>query len=426
MRPSRAFVVGLASLAALPACAAGSGSSGSGSNTSVAATSSAAKPAASPSPAARSPSPSPTPSPSPSPFLNGSVHLDPTKAAHWLFSSSGGNGTNGGVITFAVDPSTGVLTAANDTPVPPNFGAFCLAADPTGTILFVSGVGGSGAAGWLMPMAISSGALTAGTPVATTTLVPFALAVDPASQNVFTAESTTVSAFSYAAGAGTLAAETPLQSPTGTQWTRGLCIDATGSTLYYAPHPGAGIEVVPLASGAFAASAPTTIALNPAHDVSSLALAPSGNVLYVGTPDDVVCVLTRTSTGWTQVDVHAHEPAITSQSVTITALALDASGQFLATSHGGPNSYPGTDDASLFRVDATGALTLVVATPAHVGSAPNNVIWNPGGNVFYVADTWTNSIAAYVALPSGVIELPGSPFVLPNGEQLPTGLAVTR
>jgi 6-phosphogluconolactonase (cycloisomerase 2 family) len=372
-------------------------------------------------------------------------------------ATTGGGATNfvyvanatDSISTFAADPSTGALTAQADVATPAGFGPFWLAVDPTGSILFCSGIGGQTPAGAVLPLSIASGVLTPGAPVNTASVQPFGLAVDPVSEFVYTADfnnftppasSTatppggTISAFSYATGTGALTAGTPA-SATGGPAPSAIVVDPQGANVFVALAAAAAIQVIPLQNGALNAPSGglSGLQMSPQHQCNSLAIDKAGATLYVGNADDTISVfdfssITSASTPPTQTDVNVHATPLANQAF-VSALAIDSTGKFLVSANGGTAASPqgGTDDVSMFTISPShGALTLVQTTPAVATSTPSGAIFNSGLGVCYVTNSGTATVSAYNVTSTGIVEMTGSPFALPSGDQGPMGIAVSK
>jgi len=365
----------------------------------------------------------------------------PLVPSNWLYVATGGNGAPSTVTTFKVDTTDGTLSAPTDTPMnqPTTYGVAprAIVVDESASELFITDVGAGAPAGGIIPAPFKNGVLMPGAWLATTNAVPSNAAVDSASKMVYTANYGTfgmgaagfiftgpgsVSAYGY----GSAFAPASPASIAVEDGPSGICLDPTGNgTLYVCclgytvPPSSTAIYAIPLgAGGALPTTAPTSIPLSPGHACYSMTINSSGTVLYMGTGDDVVTVLTLANGAWTQTDVAAHDPI--QPNTTLRGIALDPSGSYLATAN-----YD-TDDATLFSVAASGAIARITSTTPIAGSLPTAVVFNGDGTVCYVAETWTNEIGAYSVSAKGMTPLAGSPFALPNGDQLPGGLAVSK
>lgn len=350
-------------------------------------------------------------------------------ASNWLYVAD----SNDTITTFKVDPATGAISGAADTALPTGFGPMGMAVDPTGSILFVTGVGGQTPAGQLLPIAISNGTLTVGTPAKTASPLPFGVCVDPASESVFTADFNaattagqqpppgTCSGFTYAPSSGALtpgnpASQTLLSNPAA------VCMDPKGSYIFAALAGGA-VQIINVTGGQMQASAqPQGLNLTPAHQCNAILLV--GATLVVGNVDDTLSCFDLSSQTQTQTDVTLHTGG--TAKAFVSSLAVDPSGAYVVSANGGTaGGGKGTDDVTLLSVGKSG-LTVVGSSTALAGSNPSAVVFNGAGGFCYVANTGTATVDVFQVAATGLTPVTGSPFALPQGDQAPFGIAVSK
>ena len=163
----------------------------------------------------------------------------------------------------------------------------------------------------------------------------------------------------------------------------------------------------------------TPLAVNPilaGQAVQSLVIHPKKNFLYAAnsgaTPQGNVSLYTISDTG-TLTEV---TPRTTTGSVP-TILTMDSTGSFLFVGNSG------SEDISVFSIDAkTGVLTQVGAN-FPIGLVPMNLQLSPSGNFLYVTGEGSTGLIEVFAVNQGTIGRPvtGSPFQTGND---PFGLAI--
>jgi len=297
--------------------------------------------------------------------------------------------------------------------------------DPAGNNLYL--VGDNVANGVVQPISIavngSTLVLTPGTQVASGS---GAGAICAANGYLFTADSSTVSAYTYTA-AGVVGAAKSTAWPSGTFIGGPDCI-VSGSL---AGNVYVGFQVDQVMQ-AFAVKTGTVQApnLNNQQFCGSFAgptavvLHPNGKFLYAACGDGSVQILT-VSSGTLGAGSFATNPVQASPGTNPVTLgiAINPAGTLLACAN--------PDDSSsvvAFDVTSTGALTKISTSGTYklAGALPNSVVFDPTGTVVYAANGGNATLSALnVSSTSGLKPVTGSPFALPTGDKGP-GLIVVK
>jgi 6-phosphogluconolactonase (cycloisomerase 2 family) len=375
-----------------------------------------------------------------------------TTSSNYLYVANTGDDT---ITTFALDPKTGAPSNPTDTQlvVPTTrmgastFQVSTLVVDPTSSILFAAGYTTAAILrptnpGAIEPIQIAKGMLTPGQWVQASNDPVTAVAIDPASDVVFTLNAGTTNTPGGITTAGGIMAFTytnvtgiPTQQVSVSMGTAGpptaAAIDSSGTFMYYVNPSDGKLGALGVDSGGFVVGPtfPITMTANPAN---VLVLDPKGEFVCTGNVDGTVALYAITAPGTTAAvgtGVSA-EPAGSLLSASIQAIAIDPTGTYVVTANGP------SDDVSLLVVTrgasgpslALAGSPYALATPGVAGAAttPSAVVFNANGQVVYVANSGANNISALSVSRSGLTALPGSPFSLPANDTTPMSLAVSQ
>jgi len=337
---------------------------------------------------------------------------------------------------FAIDNSSGNLSAAAGSPFTGVNGPRNAAVCPSGQLLYVANGGneaapGNGVSGYQIDLA--TGALTAapGSPFAGGN-APRGVTVDPTGNFVYVANSNdnTVSAYKINSANGALTPVSGSPFPTGTA-PFGVAVDPTGRFLYVTNHHSSDISAYTInpMTGAL-----TPISGSPFEDLEEeeeetgpfeIAIAPSGTTLYVTNhfTDNVVGFSINTSTGALTEFSGAPFPAGDEP----FGIVIAPSGQFVyVANRASANVYA-------YSVSPTnGALTQLQSSPYSVqteeeecGASPYELALDGTGRFLYVPNNGCGNISAFSvdAVSGALTPLAGSPFTAGNG---PYGVAISR
>ena len=272
------------------------------------------------------------------------------------------NFTEETISAFAINPTTGVLTAVPGSPFPAPGNPVMIAVEPTGKYVYTSNQGGANVSGFAINS--STGAVTPlhGSPYPSGP-APVAIIVDPTGKFVFVANSagSTISGFSINAATGDL---TPVPgSPFPADFfPRAFVIDPASKFLY------AGI------ASSF---------MGDSTEIMAFSIGPTGTLTTVpGSPF---------SAGRTSI-----------------ALSIDHSGKYF---------YAGSaQDSTLFpfAIDpATGALSPMAGGPIGLGGWAGNSTVDASGKFLYLGG---GGVSGFVidAATGGLTPVPGSPYPVPD------------
>lgn len=280
------------------------------------------------------------------------------------------------VLSFSLDPSTGVPKQSGSFMIPTGICAFCppnslpgyVALDPTGKYLFY----GSSTFGLpsqnIGSLSINGGSLTAvsGSPFPANQM-PFWLSVHPSGQFVFTED------LSGAGPGGFIA-----------QSVSSYAVDSSGA-------------LSPVAGSPFLTPANT-------HEFGLL-VHPSGKFLYapMGGTNGIAAWSVDANGGLTQVSGSPFE-----QGVTLLGGAFEPTGKFLYLSGGAAGGMLG------FSVDAnTGALNPLPGSPFDSGSVVGVPAVDPSGKFVFAADFQTIGIDTFkIDTATGALGPPSGPIVM--------------
>jgi 6-phosphogluconolactonase (cycloisomerase 2 family) len=327
------------------------------------------------------------------------------------------NSGNGSVAAFAINPTSGALTAAAGSPYSPTENQpYNLAVDPSGLYLYVTDSNSSlistdaiGAGG-----ALTLDVSTASTGAAASNL-PFGLAIDPAGPYVFAgSDNVNVNGTleAYAANAGALTPVTGVLAtstyPSGNIPYQ-LAVDPVNALLYAANYYDGNIVGYSIGAGGQLTTVPGSPfpfqAGLPANQPYALAVYPKGGFLYV--TDSVANSVDEYSYGangtlgqWINYEVGAAPKGVT----------IDPTGSFLYVS----NSGDGT--VSAFKINAsTGQLTAIAGSPfVAAGTAspntPTAVQVDPSGQFAYVGNGDAGTLSVFtINLATGALTVVGAP-----------------
>lgn len=318
------------------------------------------------------------------------------------------------VSAYGIDAATGVLTPVAGSPFAAGgTGPWCLAAHPSGKILYALNYASRNVSIMTIDPATGALAAAAGSPVATGGASPSWIAVEPAGKFLYVADSaaSTLSGFAVDAATGGLTALAG--GPASTALSPAcLAVAPSGKFLYAA------------CSGAHAVSAfslnATTGALAPVagspfttggQSPTAVAADPSGLYLFAanGATDNVTGFAVDGATGALEAVAGSPFPA---GGTAPAFAAVDPAGRFVLVANAGST-------LSAFALSvSTGALTPVPGSPfAADGVYPRSIAFEHGGKFAYAANAYSGTVSAFALDPvSGALTaVAGSPFAAGNG-----------
>jgi 6-phosphogluconolactonase (cycloisomerase 2 family) len=340
------------------------------------------------------------------------------------------NGTdpNGTVASFAINPTSGVLTAVTAPVHTPDTSPRALAVDPTGNFLYV----GNETSNNISTHVLATGAITTAdasvVPTNNTTSSPLSLAINPAGF-VYAggADNTPVTAglsaplmeYSVANGVLTLANTYP-----ATNLVTGLAFDSTYAFLYTADAYASNISSYPVGSGALGAPNDSTSGVTGGFYWN---VAVSGNFVYVtDQANNTVTLITATS------GVLAAGPytSTTLPGFNIPqGIVVDPTGSYLYVADKGSGSVYAYTIAP-----TTGLLTAITGSPfASLTPAPTGLTtagtWatlavDPSGQFLYSGNADAGTVTAFTIGAGGVLTAVGTPVSTVATGGGPTSLAI--
>jgi 6-phosphogluconolactonase (cycloisomerase 2 family) len=410
------------------------------------------------------------------PNFNAAPIITFNPAGGFLYTPAGTGSTADAIAAFAIDSTTGSLTAVSGSPFAAGNGTALAMAVPSGNFLYAPNTTDGTISAFSVNL--STGALTplAGSPFAFAPGSPSFLAIDPASQFLYVAQNITNSANGSLVGYSinsTTGALTPLANPVAvsSDLFGGIIIDPGGKFLYVSGEssppvcdggtcgysinsstgaltplpgnsinnnpPGGVIEGFDPSGKFFVEQIPgnyyqplgfnsSTGALTPLRIQFLEVGAPSG---FLGGSTPLIHVpsfaYVADSAG---NSISAYAVDFTSGSLTPisgspfaagtgpSAIAADRSGRFLFVANSSSNNV------SAYSIDSTtGSLTSVTGSPFAAGTAPAGVATDPSGEFLFVTNKGSNNVSEYaIDRGSGALsEITGSPFAAGTG---PTGV----
>ena len=266
-------------------------------------------------------------------------------------------GASGEIVAYREDPNAGVLTQLSGSPISAGSAVQSLALHPTGKYLYAANSGANNVSLYTIS---STGALTEKTPRMNTGTSPTLLIMDPSGSFLYVgnALSADISVFSINASDGTL---TPVQQTQGATAPIGLS------------------------------------ALN-------MAMAPSGNVLYVTGQAQLGYIEEFPVTQGVLGAPVTGSPFVTGNNP--YGLVIDSTGSHLYTANKTDSTI------SEFTINADGSLSVVSGSPiGEAFSGPINLLIDKSGKYLYVANQGSTNVAAYsIGSDGGLTLLTNSPF----------------
>jgi 6-phosphogluconolactonase len=315
---------------------------------------------------------------------------------------------------YAIDPTTGKLTAVPSSPVPSvGTGLAAAAATPDGRRVYTVNTGSN----YLSPYDIdpATGQLTLGPSMIGTNAGPSMLSFDPAGQNGYVLSPAASTLIAY-----------PVDSATGMFNSGGGVSFSAGMAPVALAVADAGRFVFGIRNATIETyqSHPGTVStavLNPpsvSATADALAVHPSGRFVYVANGDASGAIQT-----FSVATVGPQAGSLTGGGSTPTgsmpaSVAIDPTGRFLYTANGGSN------DISGFSVDeSTGALTPLGGGAVATGHHPISATVDYSGRFLFVVSDTDSSVSTYTIDPSSGALAPVSPATITG--PMPKGLAIS-
>lgn len=328
--------------------------------------------------------------------------------------------TDGELYIYSVNNMTGALSQLNPgiSPFTTATGPYDIAASPVANYLYVGSAGNSGIQGFAIDT--STGGLTAliGNPF-TTGVQPQGIAIDPLGQFAYSADfaSDSVSAFTASSLDGSLSSVNAY-SLTANSGPFTPAITPDSKYVYVADSKfGTGLAggnisafAINSSTGALTALAGSPFAVG--ETCPYIAIDPSGKYLFAVGNDNARLYTYSIATGGSLSQI-----GFKSVQANPSGIAIHPTGKFVYVANFGAN--PGT--ISAFSLSAsTGALTAISGSPFTTGLSPESVYIDPTGQFLYVMNSTGSNISGYAINPTtgALTELSGSPFAAGSKPQL--------
>jgi 6-phosphogluconolactonase (cycloisomerase 2 family) len=321
----------------------------------------------------------------------------------WI-ANQGSNNLSG----FAIDSSSGFLTALSGSPFPSNGTTpTSIAVDPNGLYAYVANNGSNNVS--VYSIDATTGVLTADGFTTGAGSGPVAVLVDPSDSFVYVANqaSNDVSAYTINSSNGTLTAMTGSPFLVG-NGPIALQTDPGGNYLYVVNYTDGTVSVLAIDS---VTGALTTVSGSPfpsGTKATSIAIDSTGQFAYVAnTGDATISAFSITADSGALVDVTGSP---FSAGTAVEAVAADPIAYTGSATLYAANSTT-LDSVATFGIGAGGELTSASAV-VNAGALPDFAIVDPAGTFLYVADDNSNDVRVYsIDASSGALNpVTGSPF----------------
>jgi len=315
-------------------------------------------------------------------------------------------------VAYREDPNSGVLTQLSGSPITAGSAVQALALHPSGKYLYTAN---SGANNISLYAISSTGALTEKTPRTIAGTTPTLMTMDPAGSFLYVANSlsTDISVFSIDGSDGTL---TPVQQTQGSTAPIGfsalnMAVAPSGNVLYVTGQGQVGyIEEFPLSQGVL--GAPGAGPFQTGNNPYGIVIDSAGSFLYTANKtDNTISEFTINADGsLTQL---AGSPLGESFIGPVT-LFIDKSGKYLYVSN------QGSTNLGAYSIGADGGLTLLSGSPFGTGAQPGFLANDASGKYLFVGNQ--SAIQSFsLDAGNGVLTSVGT-YSLP---QTPTSIVVT-
>jgi 6-phosphogluconolactonase len=273
-------------------------------------------------------------------------------------------------------------------------------------------------------VSLSDGSLGSESAKVATGSVPVAMAITPAGDAAFIANSQcvggnsecdSVSRYSIN-GDGTLGVVSGTQA-VGTNPVA-LAINSAGNLLFVANRGSNNISVFTIASGTTLSPAPGSPFPTVASPVA-LAVAPSGNFLYVANSVSGTVSVFQVGTSGVLAAVPG-SPFTGTTATTPAGVAVTPNGNFVYVSNSGSNNvsaFAACIAVSSICPSADGSLVELANSPFGAGVGPGPIAVESSGNFLYVADVHSNAVSGYRISTAAGDLTPTTPAAVSTGSE---------
>jgi 6-phosphogluconolactonase (cycloisomerase 2 family) len=312
-----------------------------------------------------------------------------TTKSRFLYASIPSSNT---IVAYRQDPNSGVLTQLSGSPISAGSAIEALAVHPTGKYLYAANSGSNNISLYIIS---STGGLTEKTPRTNTGTSPTLLAMDSAGAFLYAVNSGSfdISVYSIDSSSGDL---TPVAQTSGSTAPIGLqamnlALAPSGNFLYVTGQEGAPggtstgvIEAFPVSQGVIG---PIPVPNSPfltGNSPLGLVIDSSGSHLYTANKqDNSISAFSINSDG----SLASLGPAIGASFIGPVALLVDKSGKYLYVAN------QGSSNVGAYNIGSDGGLTLLSGSPFSTGSQPGVLASDSSGNYFFVG--YSSAIQSY-------------------------------
>jgi 6-phosphogluconolactonase len=307
------------------------------------------------------------------------------------------------IVAYREDPNAGVLTQLAGSPISAGSAIEALAMHPSGKYLYAANSGSNNISEYTIS---STGALTEVTPRTATGTAPTLLAIDSAGTFLYAVNSgeSDISVFSIGSN-GSLSPVLQCSGNPNCQTTTApigllamnLALAPSGNFLYVtseespsgAPSFGV-IEAFPVNQGVIGPLPVTNSPFVTGNNPLGLAIDSTGSHLYTANKtDNSISAFTINSDG----SLAPLGSAIGESFTSPISLLIDRSGKFLYVAN------QGSSNIAAYSIGSDGGLTLLSASPFTTGSQPNVLASDSSGKFFFVG--YSSAIQAYTLSSGG-------------------------
>ena len=312
------------------------------------------------------------------------------------------------VSMYAMDATTGVLTALSTPTVATGNGPISITVNPTGTFAYVANASGNTVS--MYAIDASSGQLTAlSTPTVATETRPSSINVNPAGTFAYVTNETsnTVSMYAINATTGIL---TPLATPTVATGTgpKSIAVNPAGTFAYVAAQEinvninNVSMYAINATTGVLTALTTPTVATFQPY---SIAVNPAGTFAYVANDGGIVSMYAINATSGVLTALAT--PTVDTGDELFTSIAVNPAGTFAYLTHVNGRSV------SMFSINATtGQLTALSTPTVSTGLFPISIAVNPAGTFAYVANLGNATVSMYsINATTGILTALATPTV---------------
>lgn len=327
------------------------------------------------------------------------------------------SGVGGEIVAYREDPNAGVLTQLSGSPITAGSAVQSLALHPSGKYLYAANSGSNNISQYAVS---STGGLTEVTPRLTAGTSPTLLAMDPAGHFLYVANSGSldISVFSIGASDGKLATvsqQQGLSAPIGLSAIN-MALAPSGNALYVTGQATQGwIEEFPLTQGVLGTpvtGSPFLTGNNP----YGLVIDSTGSHLYTANKqDNTISEFTINADG--SLSPLSGTSTIGETYTSPVSLLIDKSGKYMYVAN------QGSGNLAAYSIGSDGGLTLLSNSPFATSASPSFLAADSSGKYLFVGSQSSNTIQSFsLNASSGTLTSVAS-YSVPS---TPTSIVITH